>query len=98
MQFTETDAHRFPTVTRRSLQWRQAVLQLIEEGIAAGEFRDVDARLAAAMVTGMIYGTLQMRREHGAIDSREAAEFIVRSLTPGKAGRRAATVESRSTV
>lgn len=82
MQFTESDAHRFPTIARRSRQWRQAVLRLIEEGIAAGEFRDVDARLAAAMVTGMIYGALQMRREHGAIDSKEAADFIVHSLAP----------------
>jgi AcrR family transcriptional regulator len=77
---TDAETRRFASVREHAAQWQQAVLRLAGEGARRGEFRDVQPRLALAMVTGMVYGALQLRHELGEVDAEEVACCVVGSL------------------
>lgn len=77
---SETELLRFPSVGRRASQWRRAVTRLVHEGIEAGEFDPIDTQFAVAAVSGLVYGALQLRHTHGAVDAAAVAEMAVRSL------------------
>lgn len=77
---SETEGHRWVSVGRKAVQWRRAVARLIGEGIEAGEFRPIDVDLAVAAVSGLVYGALQLRHQHGAVDAGAVADLAVRSL------------------
>lgn len=76
----EADRNRYPTVTRRAVAWRRAVADLIDEGVAAGELRDVDRALAVAAISGLVYGALQHHHHGHVVDPELIAELVVRSL------------------
>lgn len=80
----QPDSRRFPTVVHHATQWRQAVVQLIERGVAEGEFRPVDPRLALAMVTGSVYGALQLRHEFGVVDADEVVDYLMHSIVAAR--------------
>ena len=77
---SETELRRFPAVGRRAAQWRGAVARLVREGVDAGEFHPVDAQFAVAAISGLVYGVLQLRHTHGAVDAGAVADMAVRSL------------------
>jgi AcrR family transcriptional regulator len=85
---TEADIPRFPAVATHAQAWRDAVASIVQEGITAGEFRDVDPRLAVAMISGLVYGALQLRHEVGSVDATEVAAFVAHSLAPAPRKRR----------
>ncbi len=77
---SQPDSGRFPTITHHATQWRRAVVRLIERGIADGVFRPIDSRMALAMVTGSVYGALQLRHEFGVVDPDEISDHVLRSI------------------
>jgi AcrR family transcriptional regulator len=85
---SETEVRRFPAVGRRAQQWRRAVARLVREGVDAGEFQPIDTRFAVAAISGLVYGALQLRHTHGAVDAMAVAEMAVRSLGAPRTERR----------
>lgn len=79
-RLTDEEGRRFPSVARRADDWRRAVETIIEQGSAAGELRAADPVFARAMVSGMVYGALELRHRGHAVDVGEIAGFIVGSL------------------
>jgi AcrR family transcriptional regulator len=74
---TEADAARFPRVATSATRWRRAVVRLVETGVADGELRPVAPPLALAMISGVVYGALQLRHARGQVDADEVARFAV---------------------
>ncbi len=77
---SEEDSRRFPDVTRQANKWRGAVGQLVDEGIAAGEFRPIDRELAVASLSGLVYGAMLLRHDKGRLDLSDVADLAVRAL------------------
>jgi TetR/AcrR family transcriptional regulator len=77
---SDAETRRFTAVRQHATRWQHAVLKLAAEGARLGEFREVEPRLALAMVTGMVYGALQLRHESGEVDADEVARFVASSL------------------
>lgn len=81
----QPDSRRFPTVLQHAKKWRQAVEKLIERGINEGEFRPVEPRLALAMVTGCIYGALQLVHELGVVDADNVVDYVMHAMVDARA-------------
>ena len=77
---SDTDSERFPAVRRSANAWRRAVATLFEEGQAGGEFRDIDTAAALSVVSGLVYGALELHHRAGAIDPAIFADMAVASL------------------
>ena len=77
---SDTDSERFPAVRRSANAWRRAVATLFEEGRSEGEFRDVDTPTALSVVSGLVYGALELHHRAGAIDPAVFADMAVASL------------------
>jgi len=84
---SEAERRRFPSVGRRAAQWRRAVARLVREGVDQGEFRPIDADLAVAAVSGLVYGALQFRHTRGTVDAAAVADLAIRSLAADPSGR-----------
>jgi AcrR family transcriptional regulator len=82
---SESEGRRHTAVRRRATQWRRAVSRLVANGIDAGEFCTVDVHLAVAVVSGVVYGALQLRHTRGAVDAGAVATLAVRALMPDPA-------------
>jgi AcrR family transcriptional regulator len=78
---TEVEARRFPSVHRKATQWRRAVARLVTEGVEAGELRAIDAELAVAAVSGLVYGALELRHRRGRVEATAVADLAARALT-----------------
>ena len=78
---SDTDSERFPAVRRRANAWRRAVATVFEEGRAGGEFRDIDTSAALSVVSGLVYGALELHHRAGATDPAVFADMAVASLT-----------------
>lgn len=69
---------------------RRARMQMIEDGIASGEFIDIDPGVARRAITWMVVGNMADVARHGVVDAdglaRELARFAVRALLadPGR--------------
>ena len=77
---SDADGERFPEVGRNANQWRRAVATLFEQGREAGEFRDIDTAVALSVVSGLVYGALELHHRAGAIDPAQIADMTVASL------------------
>lgn len=75
---------RRPAVLGRREAYERTVRELIEEGIAAGELRAGDSRIAALVLLGALNWTVKWFRPDGPKSARqigrEAAEMLVRGL------------------
>lgn len=71
-------------VQARRDQYEQAFREIIEEGIAAGVFRQVDAKVSALAILGAVNWTVKWFRPEGRKSAREigreCAELLVRGL------------------
>ena len=77
-------------VQARRDAYERVFRELIEEGMAAGQFRPLDAKVAALAILGAINWTVKWFRPGGGKDAgeigRESAELLVRGLlAPGAA-------------
>lgn len=89
---SSAESRRFAAVGRKATQWRRAVARLVAEGVDCGEFRPLDPSLALAAVSGLVYGALQLRHQHGTVDPEEVAHLAVAAFRePGSALRVAIT-------
>jgi AcrR family transcriptional regulator len=62
---------------RLDLRWREAVTDLIAEGVAAGEFRCPDPRGAAWRITALLDGlAVQLVVRHGTLSEDEMAAWV----------------------
>ena len=77
---SDADGERFPVVGRHASRWRRAVTTLVGEGVAAGELPEIDADLAVALVSGLVYGALEVRHRGGAVDGSEIADRALAAL------------------
>ena len=62
-------------------QWREFVILLIDQGIKAREFAEVDRELALAMITGMIWGALALKNQGREVDPAEVTRLCIQSLS-----------------
>ena len=92
---SEAELRRFPGIGRSAERWRRAVARLVREGVATGEFHPIDAQLAVAAISGLVYGALELRHRHGTVDAGAVAELAVRSLGAPRTGRRRSTSTRR---
>jgi AcrR family transcriptional regulator len=83
---SDAESRRSKAVGRKATQWRRAVARLVAEGVEAGELAPVDPDLAVAVVSGIVYGALQLRHARGVVDAEEVATLAVRALTADRAG------------
>lgn len=77
--------------SRRRTEIARVVERVLAEGVAAGHLQDLDARIAAEMLLGMLRGVNRYRTRHDALDDLVAAVvdvFLRGMATP--AGRRCA--------
>jgi AcrR family transcriptional regulator len=62
---------------RLDLRWKQALAELIAEGVAAGEFRCADPRAAAWRITALLDGlSVQVTVHRGVLTHRELAAWV----------------------
>ncbi len=77
---SQADSKGLPAVGRKAEQWRVAVAQLVREGVASTEFREIDPPLAVAAVMGLVYAALQLRHQGGEINPSAVADLAVAAL------------------
>lgn len=77
---SSAESRRFAAVGRKATQWRRAVARLVAEGAERHEFRATDPALALAAISGLVYGALQLRHQHGAVDADDVATLAVSSF------------------
>jgi len=66
---------------RLDLRWREAVTELIAEGVAAGEFRCADPRGAAWRITALLDGlAVQLVVRQGTVSGDEVATWISQTV------------------
>jgi len=84
---SSAETRRFVTVGRSATQWRRAVGALVRQGCAGGEFVAVEADLAVAAISGLVYGALQLRHQTGSVNAAAVADLALRALgaSPGSA-------------
>jgi len=87
---SDADSARFPDVVENAAHWRSAVAGLYDEGRAAGEFREIDTDVAIAVVSGLVYGALELRHRSGDVDAAQIAELAVAAFAGSDAGREGA--------
>jgi len=81
------DKHRLPILARRG-EYERSFRRLIDDGIEAGVFRPLDAKVAALAILGAVNWTVKWFRPGGGKSAREiageTAELLVRGLlVPG---------------
>lgn len=92
---SQASSNDFPRIARQVARWRRSVARLVDEGIAAGEFRPIDAGLAVHAVSGLVYAALQARHDGIAVDPAQISDLSVSCLqspdtsTPAKGTTRA---------
>jgi hypothetical protein len=67
--------------------YEAAVRQIIEDGVAAGELRNVDPRMATLALAGMCNWAYQWYDPEGPLSSREVAQVFSRILIGGIANK-----------
>jgi AcrR family transcriptional regulator len=81
---SDAESRRSRAVGRKAAQWRRAVARLVAEGVDAGDLRPVDPELAVAVVSGIVYGALQLRHARGDVDAAAVAALAVGALRPDR--------------
>jgi AcrR family transcriptional regulator len=75
------DAELREVVQRLDLRWRDAVVSLITEGVAAGEFRCPDARGAAWRLTALLDGlAVQFVAREGTVTAGDCDRWVDQAL------------------
>lgn len=77
---SDDESRRFPEVNRQAQRWKRAVGRLVDEGIAANEFRPVDRQLAVASLSGLVYGAMLLRHDKGRRHLTTVADLAVGAL------------------
>lgn len=76
------DAELREVVQRLDLRWRDAVVSLITEGVAAGEFRCPDPQGAAWRLTALLDGlAVQFVAREGTVTADDCARWVGQALT-----------------
>lgn len=76
------DAELRDVVQRLDLRWRDAVVSLITEGVAAGDFRCPDPRGAAWRLTALLDGlAVQFVARKDTVSAADCAEWVEQALT-----------------
>ena len=92
---SQASSNDFPRIARQVARWRRSVARLVDEGIAAGEFRPIDAGLAVHAVSGLVYAAWQARHDGMAVDPAQISDLSVScrqspdTATPAKGTTRA---------
>jgi AcrR family transcriptional regulator len=81
---SETEGRRYGSAGRNATRWRRAVARLAADGMDAGEFRPADLDLVVAVVSGVVYGALQLRHARGVVDADAVAALAVAALAPDR--------------
>ena len=76
------ERHR-ATIQARRDEYERAVRELVEEGVAAGAFRPVDAKVAALSLLGAVNWTVKWFRPDGGKSAREIGEEMAELLVGG---------------
>lgn len=84
--YRELNPERRATIKKKRDAYEQSIRAIIEQGVADGEFRDIDVGLATLALAGMCNWAYQWYQPDGALSSREIAyvfwDILMRGLRP----------------
>ena len=90
MELRSLDAENFTRIENLRRSYEHAIADIIQAGVAAGDFRRQDPRVTARAIIALLNGLSVWYREGGTL-SREAVETLYLNMVAGLAG----TVEAK---
>jgi AcrR family transcriptional regulator len=83
LEFRALPGPRRAEIARRRDAYERALRRLVEDGVRAGEFRPLDAKLATLAILGALNATVTWWRPEGPMSPAEIAEAFATTLVGG---------------